>query len=64
MKYFIAVDEDLLLKIWVQNPELVRPFSRPFFSREQHDVCLPFNQEAANAPSELKSGSTHSNSKK
>ncbi|MFT7373629.1 MAG: hypothetical protein ACI9T9_002329 [Oleiphilaceae bacterium] len=28
MKCFIAVDEDLLLKLWMLDPQLVAPFSQ------------------------------------
>ncbi len=29
MKYFIALEEDLLMEIWRLDPTLVAPFSRP-----------------------------------
>ena len=28
MKYFIPIEEDLLMEIWMLDPELVVPFSR------------------------------------
>ena len=34
MKYFIAVEDDVLLKLWMQNPKLVAPLSRPFVSEQ------------------------------
>ena len=34
MKYFIAIEEDLLLKLWMHDPHLVAPLSRPFFSQQ------------------------------
>lgn len=34
MKCFIAIEEDLLLKLWMHDPHLVVPLSRPFFSQQ------------------------------
>ena len=31
MKCFVALDEDTLLRLWMRDPELVQPFSRPFY---------------------------------
>lgn len=31
MKCFVALDEATLLRLWMSNPELVQPFSRPFY---------------------------------
>lgn len=31
MKCFVALDEATLLRLWMRNPELVQPFSRPFY---------------------------------
>ncbi len=42
MKYFIPSDEDTILKLWVKNPKLVAPFSRPFYpSRFDQAECKP-----------------------
>lgn len=32
MRCFIPVNEDLIMQLWLQDPNLVVPFSRPFFS--------------------------------
>jgi hypothetical protein len=29
MKCFVAIEEDLLMEIWLLDPKLVGPFSRP-----------------------------------
>ncbi len=29
MKYFTAIDEDLLMEIWLLNPALLRPLPNP-----------------------------------
>ena len=34
MKYFIAIEEDLLLKLWMQDPQLVAPFSGSVFAKQ------------------------------
>lgn len=34
MKCFIAIDEDLLLKLWMLDPQLVAPFSRAEVSKQ------------------------------
>ena len=31
MKCFVVLDEATLLRLWMRNPELVQPFSRPFY---------------------------------
>jgi len=33
VKYFVAVEEDLVMKLWMKDPSLVAPLSRPFFPR-------------------------------
>jgi hypothetical protein len=30
MKCFVALDEETLLRLWLQSPDLVVPFVRPF----------------------------------
>ena len=35
MKCFIAIDEDLLLKLWMLDPQLVTPFSRVDMSKQK-----------------------------
>ena len=35
MKCFIAIDEDLLLKLWMLDPQLVAPFSRAYVSKQR-----------------------------
>jgi|TARA_B100001063_G_C16533422_1_gene437597 hypothetical protein len=37
MKYFITLDEDLLLKLWLQDPTSVIPFSRPYMAHKHND---------------------------
>jgi len=32
MKYFVAVDEDTLLRLWMRDPKSVAPFARPFYT--------------------------------
>jgi len=34
VKCFIAIDEDLLLKLWMLDPQLVAPFSRAEVSKQ------------------------------
>lgn len=31
MKYFVAIEEDLLQELWIRDPQSVVPFSRPFY---------------------------------
>lgn len=31
MKCFIPMDEETILMLWISNPKLVAPFSRPFY---------------------------------
>mgnify|MGYP000417927951 CR=1 FL=1 len=35
MKCFIAIDEDLLLKLWMLDPQLVTPFSRVDLTKQR-----------------------------
>lgn len=44
MKYFVAIEEELLLKLWLHDPSLVAPFSRPFFPR--HAQSTPSDSSA------------------
>ncbi|GEM_PF-2589750 len=30
MRFFVPIDEQVLLELWMQNPDLVAPFNRPF----------------------------------
>jgi len=51
MKYFIAIEEDLLLKLWMHNPQLVAPLSRPFYPEyiepsQLNSLCLKVHREA------------------
>ncbi len=40
MKCFIALSEDQILTMWMQNPKSVVPFSRPFVnSAAPHNCC-------------------------
>ncbi len=43
MKYFIAIEEDLLQQLWAHDPSLVVPFSRPICPRP---ITLKFSREA------------------
>ena len=43
MKYFVAVEEDLLQRLWIKDPSLVVPFSRPFYPGELRDCSLEVN---------------------
>lgn len=38
MKYFVAIDENLLLQLWLKAPDMVAPFNRPFCP---HDLMVP-----------------------
>lgn len=38
MKYFITLDEDLLLKLWLRDPTSVIPFSRPYMAHKNSDA--------------------------
>ncbi len=31
MKCFMPMDEETILRLWIRNPKLVAPFSRPFY---------------------------------
>jgi len=47
VKYFIAIEEDLLLKLWMLDPQLVAPFSRSFGLRKVNPDPASFNINAA-----------------
>ena len=47
MKYFIAIEEDLLLKLWMLDPQLVAPFSRSFGLRKVSPDHESFNINAS-----------------
>ncbi|KZX76610.1 hypothetical protein A3715_01300 [Oleiphilus sp. HI0009] len=36
MKCFIAVDEATLLRLWLKDPALIQPFTRPFYPIRRH----------------------------
>lgn len=40
MKCFIAIEEDLLMEIWLLDPNLVAPFSRPVLKKRTRDDCI------------------------
>lgn len=40
MKYFIAIEEDLLLKLWMLDPQLVTPLSRRELQVEHQKLKL------------------------
>ena len=52
MKYFVAIEEDLLMEIWLLNPNLVVPFSRASDSKAKHTskakASLNHKQKAKN----------------
>ena len=40
MRLFVPIDEHLLLELWMQNPEFVTPFRRPFCPLSAECACL------------------------
>ena len=46
MKLFVAIEEDLLEKLWLENPDMVVPFSRPFIPRDLNQWGVVAEQEA------------------
>ena len=51
MKYFVTLDEDLLLKLWMLDPQLVAPFSR-----QDRPVQTQVNQVQEPSECQLKVG--------
>ncbi len=47
MKHFIAIDEQVLLALWIHAPHAVVPFSRPFCTR-----LTPAHRQAIQAQAE------------
>lgn len=37
MKYFIAIDEELLMKLWMLDPSLVAPYPEPRVKKKMPD---------------------------
>jgi len=59
MKCFIAIDEDLLLKLWMLDPQLVAPFSRADTSKrgeghlavdDETQIDLPIPENTSRIP--------------
>ena len=48
MKCFVALDEETLLRLWLQSPDLVVPFVRPFCPSSS----LHSSTEALQSPSD------------
>ena len=49
MKCFVPMDEDEILKLWVKNPKLVAPFSRPFYP----SACLDLSCKHKSDPTQI-----------
>jgi hypothetical protein len=50
MKCFIALEEDLIMRLWMQDPSLVMPFSRPFITPSQ---LARWQEEGLNASKKI-----------
>lgn len=46
MKCFVAIEEEILEALWQRHPELVAPFSRPFYPSELNQCRVKISLEA------------------
>ena len=60
MKYFIAIDEELLMKLWMLDPDLVVPYSRLSLKQKRRE---PLGQASPKTDEPTKKQLTYLNPK-